>query len=95
DAVFLPRLLESQLLWVWLSTWRALPKLTATEQSGHRGQDAPPRSTILTSRWVRLRTDAASLHATEIVEHADAVIGALVETYGDKATNLQLYPAFR
>ncbi|MCS7481343.1 hypothetical protein ACFFQW_09215 [Umezawaea endophytica] len=95
DAVFLPRLLESQLLWVWLSTWRALPKLTATEQSGHRGQDAPPRSTILTSRWVRLRTDAASLGATAIVEHADAVIGALVERYGEKATNLQLYPAFR
>ncbi|WNV89245.1 hypothetical protein [Umezawaea sp. Da 62-37] len=95
DAVFLPRLLESQLLWVWLSTWRALPKLTATEHTGHRRRDAPPRSTILTARWTRLRTDAASLHVTEIVEHADAVIAALVETYGDKAMNLQLYPAFR
>lgn len=96
DAVFLPRLLESQLLWVWLSTWRALPNLNAaTEQSGHRLLDAPPRSTILTSRWIRLQHDAGSHGAKQVAEHAEAVVAALVERYGEQAVELPLYPAFR
>jgi hypothetical protein len=95
DAIFLPRLLESQLLWVWLSTWRALPNLNATQQSGHRMLDAPPRSTILTCRWIRLQTDAVSLGAKQVADHAAAVVAALTERYGEKATVLPLYPAFR
>ncbi|GLZ33314.1 hypothetical protein Lesp02_55020 [Lentzea sp. NBRC 105346] len=90
DAVLLPRLLEAQLLWVWLATWRVLPKL-----DDHRDLDAPPRSVVLAGRWVRLKADAITLGEKAVVAHADCVIDALVERYGSEVLELPLYPAFR
>jgi hypothetical protein len=95
DAVFLPRLLESQLLWVWLGTWRGLPGLDSALPSGHRPLDSPPRVVVLTARWVRLRSDALASGAKHIAAHADEVISALVARYGSRAAELPLYPAFR
>ncbi|PSL53710.1 hypothetical protein B0I31_108157 [Saccharothrix carnea] len=95
DAVFLPRLLEAQLLWVWLGTWRGLPGLDSALPSGHRPLDSPPRVVVLTSRWVRLRADAVAAGEKHIAEHADDVIAALVARYGKRAAELPLYPAFR
>ncbi|MEU5696300.1 hypothetical protein [Actinosynnema sp. NPDC020468] len=95
DAVFLPRLLESQMLWVWLGTWRGLPGLDQALPSGHRSVDSPPRTHVLVHRWTRLRTDALALGAKEQAAHADAVIAALVARYGAEIAELPLYPAFR
>ncbi len=95
DAVFLPRLLEAQLLWIWLGTWRGLPGLDSALPSGHRPLDSPPRVVVLTARWVRLRSDALAAGAEHVAAHADDVISALVARYGRKAAELPLYPAFR
>ncbi|MFE2756860.1 hypothetical protein ACFXGA_33180 [Actinosynnema sp. NPDC059335] len=95
DAVFLPRLLEAQLLWVWLGTWRGLPGLDSALPSGHRPLDSPPRVVVLTARWVRLRADAVALGAKHVAAHAEDVISALVARYGARAAELPLYPAFR
>ena len=95
DAVFLPRLLEAQLLWVWLGTWRGLPGLDSSLPSGHRPLDSPPRVVVLTARWVRLRQDALAWGAKHVAAHADDVISALVSRYGARAAELPLYPAFR
>ncbi|MBY8850453.1 hypothetical protein [Saccharothrix longispora] len=95
DAVFLPRLLEAQLLWVWLGTWRGLPGLDSALPSGHRPLDSPPRTAVLTTRWARLRADALALGATHVAAHADEVVSALVSRYGAQAAELPLYPAFR
>ena len=89
DAVLLPRLLEAQLLWVWLATWRALSKPMPSVDN------APPRSVVLAGRWVRLRSDALILGEKTVASHADAVIGALVDRYGSEVLELPLYPAFR
>ncbi|WP_309113418.1 hypothetical protein [Saccharothrix sp.] len=95
DAVFLPKLLEAQLLWVWLATWRGLPRLDLALPSGHRPLDSPPRSTVLASRWVRLRADALAAGAKPVAAHAEAVVDALVSRYGSESVELPLYPAFR
>ncbi|MFC6090909.1 hypothetical protein Q5530_21065 [Saccharothrix sp. BKS2] len=95
DAVFLPRLLEAQLLWVWLGTWRALPGLGAALPSGHRPLDSPPRGQVLVARWVRLRADALALGVKHVAAHADDVVSALVSRYGAAVVELPLYPAFR
>lgn len=95
DAVFLPRLLEAQLLWVWLGTWRGLPGLGSALPSGHRPLDSPPRRTVLTARWVRLRADALALGVKHVAAHADDVVSALVARYGSEVAELPLYPAFR
>ncbi|MBM7810215.1 hypothetical protein [Saccharothrix algeriensis] len=95
DAVFLPRLLQAQLLWVWLATWRGLPGLDSALPSGHRPLDSPPRSTVLTTRWLRLRSDALALGEEQVAEHAGAMVSALVARYGPQAAELPLYPAFR
>jgi hypothetical protein len=95
DSVFLPRLLESQLMWVWLATWRGLPRLDLSLPSGHRPLDSAPRSMVLTARWLRLRDDALALGAAHVAAHADAVVSALVSRYGSAAAKLPLYPAFR
>ncbi|MFD5827778.1 hypothetical protein [Lentzea sp. NPDC060358] len=89
DAVLLPRLLEAQLLWVWLATWRALSKPMPNVD------DAPPRSVVLAGRWIRLRADAIALGEKAVAAHADAVIGALADRYGAEVLELPLYPAFR
>ncbi|RKT53942.1 hypothetical protein C8E97_2530 [Saccharothrix australiensis] len=95
DAVFLPRLLEAQFLWVWLSTWRGLPGLDLALPSGHRPLDSPPRGTVLASRWVRLRSDAVALGEKHVAAHAEAMISALITRYGPETLELPLYPAFR
>jgi hypothetical protein len=89
DAVLLPRLLEAQLLWVWLATWRALSKPMPSVDN------APPRSVVLAGRWVRLRSDALMLGEKTVASHADAVVGALADRYGPEVLELPLYPAFR
>jgi hypothetical protein len=91
DTVLLPRLLDAQLLWVWLSTWQSLPwsAPAAVRVPG------PRRATALIARWERLRADAAALGASEIAEHAAAVAHALCAQPGQNTVELPLYPAFR
>ncbi|WP_253846511.1 hypothetical protein [Actinosynnema pretiosum] len=96
DDVFLPRLLEAQLLWLWLGTWRGLPSLGGRGQGGHgKRLDVPPRTQILTSRWVRLRTEALGLGVKHVAAFAEEIVDALVARHGDSALELPLYPAFR
>ncbi|WP_253772706.1 hypothetical protein [Goodfellowiella coeruleoviolacea] len=95
DAVLLPRLLDAQLLWVWLSTWRALPRMLDPLTAGAHDIQVPPRSAVLAARWSRLRENAAALGVGEIADHADAVVAGLRGRYGSAAIELPVYWAFR
>lgn len=95
DAALMPKLLDAQALWVWLSAWRGLPRLAAVSEPRPVTHPVPPRGTVLTTRWVRLRADAATLGHTDLAEHADQVVTALSRRYGPAALELPLYPAFR
>ena len=77
DTVLMPRLLDAQLLWVWLSTWQSLPWSAQGEGHSVARLPRPRRATALTARWERLRSDAAALGVEAVAEHADAVARAL------------------
>jgi hypothetical protein len=93
--VLMPRLLDAQLLWVWLSTWQSLPWSAQGEGHSAARVPRPRRATALTARWERLRSDAAALGVEAVAEHADAVARALQAQPGHTAVELPLYPAFR
>ncbi|TDQ01214.1 hypothetical protein EV186_1021082 [Labedaea rhizosphaerae] len=93
DAVFLPALLDAQLFWVWLATWRFL-SLSAAQDSWVDGAvPGPPRIVVLTERWRDLCTAARQAGADRVAVHASAVVAALEKDGG--AEELPLYPAFR
>lgn len=95
DAVLLPRLLDAQVLWVWLSTWWLLPRITEPDRPIDAHQLSPRRSAALADRWRRLRQDALAAGKPEIAEHAETVAAAIVRRFGPEAEALPLYPAFR
>ncbi|GAA3235230.1 hypothetical protein GCM10017691_32450 [Pseudonocardia petroleophila] len=90
------RLLDAQLLWVWLCTWWLLPRI--------RGRDAPlgldptrtPRiSTALAHYWREMAgaASAAGRHAS--AELGVAVADVLRDRHTDGPSTLPVYPAFR
>lgn len=93
-AVLERRLLDAQLLWVWLSTWWLLPRM-------HRGDEligddpvrSPRISSALTDYWRRLRVAAEQGGRAATADLADTVVTALVKAAND--ASLPLYPAFR
>jgi hypothetical protein len=90
------RVLDSQLLWVWLCTLLLLPAGLA--EDGPIGRDATrsPRALLaLAHYWARLARDAAGGGRMATAELAHAVVGALRNRLGDGPTELPLYPAFR
>jgi hypothetical protein len=95
DAVLLPRLLDAQLFWVWLTTWQLLtnPELEGCPHA-KRSIETPGRSAVLTARWRRLAECADAGGVEPIAEHAARVVAAC-ESRFDGDLSLQLYPAFR
>ena len=91
------RLLDAQLLWVWLCTWWFLPRIRERDTSvGPETGRSPRISTALCDYWRRLgaaAADAEGLGAT--VELAESITTALRARFSDAPAALPLYPAFR
>jgi len=95
DAVLLPRLLDAQLFWVWLTTWQFFSRPEAAQSHSSSLADTPQETHVLTDRWRRL-SDAALLSGAEgVAEHAAAVGDRLRKRWFDDDPVLALYPAFR
>jgi hypothetical protein len=99
------RLLDAQLLWVWLCTWWLLPRLPHVGESGApTGRDGPigpdtarsPRiSTALAHYWRELGVAAAEAGRDATAALAGAVVAALRERFPDAPEMLAVYPALR
>jgi hypothetical protein len=94
DAVVLPRLLDSQLFWVWVSTYRFLPRPGESDGPIDGHLPAPRRSASLAARWSQLAEFADRGGAGQVAEHARAVVDGLTARFGPDLS-LPLYPAFR
>lgn len=90
------RLLDAQMLWVWLTTMLLLPPGLASD--GPIGPDArrSPRALLaLAHYWGGLALDAAQGNRPATAELASAMVGALRGRLGDGPTELPVFPAFR
>ncbi len=90
------RLLDAQILWVWLCTWWFLPRISARDQ--HVGPDAgrsPRISTALSHYWDQLSADAAQAGKAATAELGVVVAEALNKRFPDAPAALPVYPAFR
>ncbi|MBA3908020.1 MAG: hypothetical protein H0X35_15280 [Pseudonocardiales bacterium] len=90
------RLLDAQVLWVWLCTWWFLPRIRVRD--GHVGQDpgrSPRISTALSHYWDQLAADAAAAGMYATAELGVAVAEALNKRFPDAPASLPIYPAFR
>ncbi len=90
------RLLDAQILWVWLSTMLLLPPGLAVD--GLIGRDATrsPRALLaLTHYWRGLARDAERGERPATVELAEAIVAALRTRMGDAPGDLPVFPAFR
>ncbi|SDC67048.1 hypothetical protein SAMN05216174_103359 [Actinokineospora iranica] len=92
DAVLLPKLLDAQIFWVWLTTWQFLT-VPDVEQLGSGGSVARPhQADVLVERWAGLAKSARRAGAAAVADHADTVVAALTARFGSRS--LSLYPAF-
>jgi hypothetical protein len=95
------RLLDAQLLWVWLCTWWLLPRLPdvgSTGRDGPIGHDAarsPRISTALAHYWDQLAATAADGQRPATAVLARAVVAALHARFPDAPVTLSVYPALR
>ncbi|GAA1833434.1 hypothetical protein GCM10009836_09470 [Pseudonocardia ailaonensis] len=92
------RLLDAQVLWVWLCTWWLLPR--ARNGDVRLGTDpgrSPLVSAALTDYWQRLAPAAAAAGRPATAELAGSMADALVRRFGHEGekAGLPLYPAFR
>ncbi|PVZ11852.1 hypothetical protein [Actinomycetospora cinnamomea] len=91
------RVLQAEVLWVWLSTRALLPAVVGTTPAGRAarvvvadpGEDAPA---VLSALWRRLGVDAERAGLVATAELAAAVVGALGRHGGEAV--LAPYPAF-
>lgn len=89
DDTLAAYLLDTQLVQVWLATWRDLPGLT-----GVRTASPSSRAAALVSWWRELAQQAERGGDDAVAEHAATVAGALDARFGPRLT-LAMYPAFR
>jgi hypothetical protein len=90
------RLLDAQLLWVWLCTLQLLPKALAENALIGRDATRSPRSLLaLAHYWTLLARDAAIGNRAGTVELAESMVTALGKRLGDGPAELPLFPAFR
>jgi hypothetical protein len=91
------RLLDAQLLWVWVCTLLLLPKgLSEDSLIGDDVTRSPRALLALAHYWNRLGKDATSAGRHATVELADAIVHALGKRLGEGSpVELPLYPAFR
>jgi hypothetical protein len=95
------RLLDAQLLWVWLCTWWLLPRLPDDASGGrdgpigHDAARSPRISTALSHYWRELAEAAAGSGRGATAELARAVVAALRARFPDAPDTLAVYPALR
>lgn len=90
------RLLDAQLLWVWLSTMLLLPPgLAANALIGRDATRSPQALLALSHYWHRLAGDAERGDRPATVELAAAMVVALRSRLRDGPTELPVFPAFR
>jgi hypothetical protein len=94
DAVVLPRMLDSVLFWVWVSTYWLLPRPGESDAPIDGHLPAPRRSASLAARWRHLAELADRGGAGLVAEHARCVLDGLSTRFGPDLT-LPMYPAFR
>jgi hypothetical protein len=95
------RLLDAQLLWVWLCTWWLLPRLPDDASGGrdgpigHDAARSPRISTALSHYWRELAEAATGSGRGATAELARAVVAALRTRFPDAPQTLAVYPALR
>lgn len=90
------RLLDAQLLWVWLCTWWLLPRILVRDTCiGNDATRSPRISTALSHYWRQVGEAAAEAGLTATADLAAAVVPALRRRFGDAPTSLPVFPAFR
>lgn len=90
------RLLDAQLLWVWLCTWWLLPRIRARDVPvGPDAARSPRISAVLAHHWTEMAGAAAAGGRHASAELGTAVGAALRERYGDGSAALPVFPAFR
>ncbi|MFC5949956.1 hypothetical protein ACFQH9_16915 [Pseudonocardia lutea] len=100
-ALLRARLLDAQLLWVWLCTWWLLPRVAAGDtRIGVDPGRSPRIGAALADYWRRLASAAAEGgRRPATVELAERMAGALQHRFEDPSDNgagrLPVYPAFR
>ncbi|WP_305094896.1 kinase [Prescottella sp. R16] len=82
DALLTERVLDAQLVWVWLSTYLFLPEDYARIAAVRDHQLSAPRADVLISRWEHLAEFADRSGNSALTEHATLVVGRLRETLG-------------
>ncbi|MFZ2176858.1 MAG: kinase [Rhodococcus sp. (in: high G+C Gram-positive bacteria)] len=80
DNVLASRMVEAQLIWVWLSTYLFLPVNHSRIAAVREHQLSVPRSVALTQRWDKLARSADRAGNAVVAEHARAVADALRRT---------------
>ncbi|MFC4950829.1 hypothetical protein [Pseudonocardia sp. GCM10023141] len=89
------RLLDAQLLWVWLCTWTMLPRIHERDELVGADPTRTPRiSTALAHYWRQLAV-AAQDGRPATAELGHAVAAALAARFPDSPNRLPVYPAFR
>ena len=94
DSVLLPRLLDAQLFWVWLTTWQFFSRPDAAQPHSSSLADTPPDTLVLIERWRRLAEAAEQAGVHEVAMHSARVSEALRVRF-KHSEPLPLYPAFR
>lgn len=90
------RLLDAQLLWVWLCTWWLLPRIRRRDTPvGPDATRSPRISTVLAHYWTQMAEAAGAADRPASAELGTAVAAALRERHEDGAASLPVFPAFR
>ncbi len=82
DRTLHSRLLDAQLVWVWLSTYWFLPEDHARIAAVREHQLSAPRSRALISRWRALAEFAEHVGNAAVAEHAHEVAARFTENWG-------------
>jgi hypothetical protein len=82
DRTLYSRLLDAQLVWVWLSTYWFLPEDHARIAAVREHQLSAPRSRALISRWRALAEFAEHVGNAAVAEHAHEVAARFTENWG-------------
>jgi hypothetical protein len=90
------RLLDAQLLWVWLCTWWLLPRIRIRDTPvGPDATRSPRISTALAHYWAEMAVAAGAAGRHASAELGTAVAAALRERFEDAPAALPVFPAFR
>jgi len=89
------RLVDAQLLWVWLCTWWLLPRIRVRDVPvGSDATRSPRISTALAHYWRQVAESSAEARPAS-AELGAAVADALGKRFPDTPGSLPLFPAFR